>query len=116
MKPLRIRRRRFFVAISLVAIIIFLFFGARYFIFRLIKNSLHERVEILRKDGIRISFDSVDLDPWNGHIFVKNLKVILGQDSTNADIEASIGLFLIKGVEILPFLIEKSVNIQDIAL
>jgi len=73
-------------------------------------------VETLRKEGIHISFDSVDLDPWNGHIFVKNLKVIVGRDSVRADIEASSRLLHIRGVEILPFLLEKTLTIRDIAL
>ena len=116
MKPLKIRRKRLFIALTVVTIIVFLFFGARYFIFRLIRNSLHDRVETLRKDGIYISFDSVSLDAWNGHIFVKDLKVMLGQDSTHTDIQASSRLLQIKGVELLPFILEKSLNIRDIAL
>ena len=116
MKPLKIRRKRLFIALSIVTVIVFLFFGSRYFVFRLIRNSLHDRVEALRKDGVYISFDSVDLDPWNGHIFVKDLKVILGKDSVHADIEASSRLLHIKGVEILPFLLEKTLTIRDIAL
>ncbi|HEY5824644.1 MAG TPA: hypothetical protein VIT44_09770 [Cyclobacteriaceae bacterium] len=116
MKPLKIRRKRLFIALSMVAIIVFLFFGGRYFVYRLIRNSLHDRVDALRKDGVYISFDSVDLDPWNGHIYIKDLKVILGKDSMHADIEASSRLLHIKGVEILPFLLEKTLTIRDIAL
>lgn len=116
MKPLKIRRKRFFIALSIVAVILLLFFGGRYFVFRLIRNSLHERVDALRKDGVFISFDSVDLDPWNGHIFVKDLNVKLGKDSTLADLQASSRLLHIKGVEIIPFILDKKVNIGEILL
>jgi hypothetical protein len=118
MKPLKVRRKRLLTALSLIGVIVLLFFGTRYLIFRLVQKSLSERISAIRKEGIFIAFDSMRLDAWNGHILVTDLKLILGKDSVHSlnTVEASTRLLLIKEVEIIPFILERSLNIRDIAI
>jgi hypothetical protein len=115
MRPL-ISRRTFFISLFVFGICIALFFGGRYVIFHLIQKALYNQIEKLKEEGIHVSFAEIDLDPWNGHISVSDLTVRSEKDSLQNSYNASVATFLIRGVEVIPFILSKTLNIKEIFL
>ncbi len=92
------------------------FFAGRYILFRQIRNELRDRVLNLQKDGIALAFDSLYLNPWNGSISVQNLDITIRRDSSLYIIKASIPALVIRGIRIMPFIVDHSLAIHKIAL
>jgi len=116
MSSLKTRRKLFILLFTILFFITAIVFGVRYFVFRMVKKSLYSRIQLIREKGFNISFDSVTLDPWNGHLSVRNLKAGFGKDSTQKNIELSVQLLLIRDINVLPFIINKELKIKDILI
>jgi hypothetical protein len=91
------------------------FFTGRYILFRQIRNALRDRVLNLQKDGIALAFDSLYLNPWNGSISVQNLNITINRDSSLYNIKVSIPALEVRGIRIMPFIIDHSLAIRKIA-
>ena len=108
--PLKIRRKRVFIALCVTAVIVLLFFSGRYILFHKIRTALDDRIEVLRKEGIRITFDTLVLDPWSGYMYARGLKVSVGNDSIQPGMQTTASHLTIEGVELLPFILQKPFN------
>ena len=93
-----------------------LFFSGRYFILTKVRSALTEKMDELKKKGITITYDSLELNPWSGHLLTKSIRIRIGEDSTQLAVDGSATRLEIEGVEILPLLLRKSLSIQSISL
>src|SRR5690242_14876625 len=111
-------KRRSFTRILLIGIplAIVIFLGGRYLVFRQIHALLRERLKDLRKEGITIRFDEVKFNLWNGSFAIQELEASLGKDSTDQAIKITTPLFVVKGIQLIPFLQSKSLVITDIRI
>jgi len=113
--PERKTKRRFLRILIITTLLLTVtFFVGRYILFREIRNALRDRVLNLQKDGIALEFDSLYLNPWNGSISVQNLNITINKDKEGSvyNIKASIPSIIIRGVRIMPFIIDRSLAIR----
>jgi len=99
-----------------IPLIIVLFLGGRYLVFRQIHSLIHERLTNLRKDGITIRYDEVRFNIWTGSFAVENLAASLGKDSTDQGIVINTPLLVVEGIQLVPFITSKTLTIDDIRI
>ncbi len=111
-----VKRKAVIIILCVFAGIAILFFSGRYFIFKKVRSVLTEKIDDLKKKGITITYDSLDLNPWSGHLSANDITIRIGEDSTKLALDGSATQLVIEGVGILPFVLRKSLSIQSISL
>lgn len=109
------RRRARWIILSVVVLIL-LFFGGRYFLLSAIRSALYSRLDDLKKKGIAIKFQSVDVNAWTGDIQIHNLNIALGDTLSQKVIRAGIPYLLVKGIEIVPYITNRNISIRSVSL
>lgn len=97
-------------------ILMLIFLGGRYFIFTQIRKAIRERLTNLRTEGIDIRFDDVQFNIWNGRIAVRELHAGLGEDSVQQGLTLATPLFVIDGIQLLPFITSRTLSISTIKI
>lgn len=108
---------RILIAVLLFGIVAF--FAGRYFLYLKIRDTIEHELASLRKQGIHVSYENLELYPWNGKIEVHELNVRVRKDSVQSDstsqgLNAYLPYIIIEGIEVLPFLRDKTLSIQRI--
>lgn len=109
------RRRARWIILSVLILISF-FFAGRYFLLSAIRSALYTRLDDLKKKGIAIKFQSVDVNAWTGDIQIHNLSIALGDTLTEKVIRAGVPYLLVKGIEIIPYITNRNISIRSVSL
>ncbi|PZR32259.1 MAG: hypothetical protein DI538_19790 [Azospira oryzae] len=110
------KRKTLITILCITAGIAILFFSGRYFILTKVRSALIEKMDELKKKGISITYNSLELNPWSGHLLTTGIRIRIGEDSTQLAADGSATRLEIAGVEILPLLLQKSLSIQSISI
>jgi hypothetical protein len=116
MRPVKRNRKLLIILLSVIFMAVLAFFTGRYFIYKKIRENLHERLVKLREEGVDIRFESFNINALSGKIELYQLKVRVGQDSLHPDIDTVVPYVLVKGVSILQFITKKNLSIRQIVL
>jgi len=111
-----VNKKLFWILPCIAAVIAILFFAGRHFIFNKVKDALTEKLESLKEEGIFIQFDSLNFDPWKGHLSAQDLSISVGMDSAHLVLQGSANQLIVDGIEIIPLIIRKSLTINRILL
>lgn len=111
------RKRRKIIPVILITSLLLavLFFGGRYFLFTKIRDKIEEQLSLLKEKGIDIKYDYMNVNVFTGKIEFYQLSVDVGKDSISG-ISCLIPHFLVKGVELIPFIRDRSLVINYITL
>lgn len=114
--PLRRRSRNIlFVLIAVFILAISGFFVGRYLIFRKIRNVINEQLASLRDKGVDLRYEKARFNFFTGKIEVYQLTLDVGKDSSYTDIEAVVPYLLLKGIKIIPFMVDDALTITEVA-
>jgi hypothetical protein len=95
-----------------------LFFAGRYFVYYQIKRTVESELASLSKQGIFVQYDNLEVDPWIGALEVYNLSVKVRKDSATNHGEHGLEAFLpfiqVQGVQLIPFIRNKTLVVRDI--
>jgi hypothetical protein len=95
------------------------FFTGRYILYVKIRNTIEHELGSLRKQGIHVTYDNLEVYPWDGKIEVHELTVkirkdSLGRDSTGQGMNAYLPYITLEGFDLVPFLREKTISVHKI--
>lgn len=95
------------------------FFVGRYVLYVKIRDTIEYELGSLKKQGIYISYENFELDFWEGKIEVHELNVRVRKDSVQNDstsqgLHAYLPYITIEGINLLPFLKDKTLSIRKI--
>jgi hypothetical protein len=91
------------------------FFVARYFIYTKIKTAIVKELDQLTTQGIFVTYDHINVDPWTAKIEFFQLSVTARKPGQPAGLIATVPYVLIKGVEIIPFIRYHNLVLHEIA-
>lgn len=119
MSPGRNKGKAIRILISLLLFGIVAFFAGRYFLYVKIRDTIKYELGTLKKQGIHVSYKNLEVYPWDGKIEVHELKVHVRKDSAQNDstsqgLNAYLPYITIEGIDILPFLRDKTLSIHKI--
>ena len=95
------------------------FITGRYILFYKIRNTIQHELGNLRQQGIHISYESLQVFPWDGKIEAHELTVrvrkdSVGTDSTDRGLVAYLPYITLEGFDLIPFLKEKTISLHKI--
>jgi hypothetical protein len=95
------------------------FFVGRYVLYVKIRDTIEYELGSLKKQGIHISYENFELDFWEGKIEVHELNVRVRKDSVQNDstsqgLHAYLPYITIEGINLLPFLKDKTLSNRKI--
>jgi hypothetical protein len=95
------------------------FITGRYILFYKIRNTIQHELANLRQQGIHISYESLQVFPWDGKIEAHELTVRVRKDSVRADstdrgLTAYLPYITLQGFDLIPFLREKTISVHKI--
>jgi hypothetical protein len=119
MSPISNKGKVIRVIVSLLLLGIVGFFAGRYILYVKIRNTIEHELASLKKQGIHVSYENLELYPWDGKIEVHELTVKVRKDSTQSDstdrgLDAYLPYVTIEGIDLLPFLKEKTLAVRKI--
>jgi hypothetical protein len=107
------------VVLTLAMVGMVLFFAGRYFLYVKVKNTIEYELGALGKQGIFVTYENLEVYPWDGkieahEITVKVRKDSLSGDSTSRGLDAYLPYVTIEGIELIPFIKEKTISVHKI--
>lgn len=109
-------KKRVIWILAIGTIITILFFAGREFIELKVNGAFHDGLKELQAQGIQITYDSIDINLWRGSISAKKLQVKIGTDTALLAVKGSAEELIIKGVQMMPLLLNRSLSIESINL
>jgi hypothetical protein len=92
-----------------------IFLGGRYFLFTKIRDKIDDQLSRLKEKGIDIKYDYMNISVFTGKIEFYQLSVNVGNDSVSG-ISCLVPHFLVTGVQLIPFIKDRSLVIDYITL
>jgi hypothetical protein len=106
------KRLRFIIILLCLGIIGAL--ASRIIILNQIEEAINNHLMDLQKKGYSIHFSSLSLNIWRGDIIIKDLQACIGEDSINHQTLLSAPEIIFKGIQILPYLKNDDIIINNI--
>jgi hypothetical protein len=118
MRPANTLGKKILITLSAITLAVLIFFAGRYFLLSKIREALHDRLGMLREEGITLKFESAKINTWSGDISIQKLFVIVRDslDSTRQNITISVPALTVRGINIIPFLTNRNISINHIRL
>lgn len=113
--PVKVSLKRIFVFILLIAAVTTaLFYGGRYLLYIKIRNTIATELKSLEKQDVFVTYDHMQVHPWVGKIEFVQLMVKMRKDSAGFGIIADIPYVLLKGIDLIPFIKNKTLSLHII--
>jgi hypothetical protein len=95
------------------------FFAGRYILYVKIRNTIEHELSSLKDQGIHVTYANLEIYAWDGKLevhdlYVKVRKDSIGSDSTTQGLTAYLPYITIEGVDLLPFLRDKTIAVRKI--
>lgn len=109
-----LRRTLVFVLLSVV-----LFFAGRYFLYLKIRDTIEKELASLQSQGVYISYDNIEVNPWAGELQAYKFTVKIRKDSVpegvkHYGLEAYLPYVEVRGLEVIPFIKNRTLSIKEI--
>lgn len=96
-----------------------MFFAGRYVLYLKIRNAIVNELASLKSQGIYVDYENLEVHPWDGKLEMHELHVNVRKDSVNKDsVAAGLNAYLpyitLEGVNVIPFLRNKTIAVDRI--
>jgi hypothetical protein len=109
------RKNTGLILIATLILMVVVFYGGRYFLFTKIRTKIEEQLAHLKDKGIDIQYDYMETGIFTGKIEFYQLSAKLRSDSITS-VSCLVPHFLVKGIQLLPFLQDRSLVIDYVTL
>ncbi len=108
-------KKRLWVAVGIIMFLVVAFFAGRYLLYVSIRNAIEAELASLKEQEIFVDYDHLEVNPWKGKIEFLRLTVNVRKDNDKAEgLAAIIPYVLIKGIDVIPFLTNKTLSVHTI--
>jgi hypothetical protein len=119
MTPAHRKGRIIRVLVSVILLGVVGFFAGRYILYVKIRDTIEHELASLKAQGIHVTYDNLEIYPWDGklevhELYVKVKKDSVENDSTARGLTAYLPYITIEGVALLPFLRNKTIAVRKI--
>ena len=114
---MKISRTRFVIFIVFILLALVAYFTGPYMLYYLIENRIISTIEELRKDGMKIKYDTLYSTP--GKITIKGLEAITSSTKANCQIdELSISIYELEiiNLHIIPLIFDHTLNLDSVII
>jgi hypothetical protein len=119
MSPISRKGKYLRLTAGIAVLAILLFFIGRYVLYIKVKNTIEYELRSLAKQGIHISYENLEVYPWDGKIEVHQLNLKVRKDSVlndsiNQGLNAYLPYVTIEGIDLVPFLQDNTLSVHRI--